>query len=107
MTEDEADDRPTVSQAETIDMVSPILTSLAREMRELSKKKQDGLLSTLKVTQINRVLVDLKGALGQDPSIRYLDLLDEDTLPQNSDAVIVLAQWEAAIGQYKRKHQGY
>jgi hypothetical protein len=101
------DTRPTLAHAQTIEMVSPILTSLASEIRELSKRKQDGILSPLKVTQINRVLVDLRRALGEDPSTRYLDLLDDDTLPQNSDAVIVLAQWESAVDQFKDKHQGY
>jgi len=103
----ETEQRPTREEAKTIDMVWPILTSLAAEMRELSKKKQEGILSELKVRQLNRVLADVKNVLKRDPSAKYLDLLDEDALPQNSDAVIVLAQWEAAVQQFKQKHRGY
>jgi hypothetical protein len=34
-------------------------------------------------------------------------LLDEETLPQNSDAVLVLSQWQAALRQYRGRHYGY
>jgi hypothetical protein len=98
---------PTKKQAETLELVSPILTAVVSEMRELSKKKQDGILSPLKVRSINRLLGDVQTALADDPSTRYLDLLEEDELPQNSDAVLVLTQWEAAVAQYRDKHQGF
>lgn len=98
---------PTKKQAETLELASPILIAVVTEMRELSKKKQDGILSTLKVRSINRLLADVQSTLGDDPSVRYLDLLEEEDLPQNSDAVLILAQWEAAVKQYKDKHQGY
>jgi hypothetical protein len=98
---------PTQVQAETIDTVAPLLSAVVHEMRELSKKKQDGILSKLKVDSINRLLGDVKTALGSDPSVRYLDLLEEDDLPQNSDAVLVLTQWEASVKQFREKHQGY
>lgn len=98
---------PTKKQAETLELVSPILTAVVAEMRELSKKKQDGLLSPLKVRSINRLLGDVQTSLSDDPSTRYLDLLEEDELPQNSDAVLILTQWEAAVAQYRDKHQGF
>lgn len=99
--------KPTREQAETIELVYPLVTAVTAEMRELSKKKQDGILSQLKVKSINRLLEDVKSVLGDDPSVRYLDLLELDDLPQNSDAVLVLAQWEAALKQYKDKHYGW
>ena len=34
-------------------------------------------------------------------------MLDEETLPQNSDAVLILSQWQAALAQYKDRHYGY
>lgn len=98
---------PTREQAETIELVEPILTAVVREMRELSKKKQDGIVSTLKVKSINRLLEDVQTVLRSDASTRYLDLLDEDDLPQNSDAVLVLTQWEAAVSQFRDKHYGW
>jgi hypothetical protein len=101
------DPKPTAEQAQVIEMLMPILGSVTNEVREFSKKKQDGVLSELKVTQINRLLVDVKEALGDDPSTRYLDLLDEEMLPQNSDAVLVLSQWMAALKQFRDKHLGW
>ncbi len=35
------------------------------------------------------------------------DMLDEDTVPQNSDAVLILSQWQAALKQYKDRHYGF
>ncbi len=100
-------DGPTREQAQQIDLVAPLLKAITAEVRELSKKKQDGILSPLKVTSINRLLTDVKLGLGEDPSTRYLDLLDPDDLPQNSDAVIVLTQWEAAVAQFRDRYFGW
>jgi hypothetical protein len=88
-------------------MLSPMLNSALDEMKEFSKKKQDGVLNPLKVKLINRLLNDIKSVLSSDDSIMYLDVLDEDTLPQNSDAVLILGQFRAAMNQFKGKHFGY
>jgi hypothetical protein len=88
------DERPTKEQTAKFD-------------RELSKKKQDGALNPLKVKMINRLLRQIKEILGSDPSIEFLDLLDEETLPQNSDAVLILGQFDAAMKQFKEKHHGW
>ena len=34
-------------------------------------------------------------------------MLDEEMLPQNSDVVLVLSQWQAALKQYHNKHYGW
>ena len=39
--------RPTKNQAEEFDMLFPILDSVFNEIKELSKKKQDGALNEL------------------------------------------------------------
>lgn len=100
-------DGPTQAQANKFDMLSPMLDSLLNEMRELSKKKQDGVINTVKVKMINRLLRDVKEILGTDPSTAYLDLLDEEGLPQNSDAVLILGQFQAAMKQFQDKHYRY
>lgn len=46
----------------------------------------------------------VKTILKDDPTIEFLDLLDEVKLPTNSDAVIIVAQFKAAMHQYKEKH---
>ena len=98
---------PTEAQAAKFDMLSPMMDSLHQEMREFSKKKQDGIVNPLKVKMINRLLRDIKELLASDPSVTYLELLDEETLPQNSDAVLILGQFRAAMDQFKSRHHGY
>lgn len=97
---------PTNQDIEKYDMLLPMLNSTLEEMREFSKKKQDGVLNPLKVKLINRLLTDIKKVLSSEQSASYLDVLDEDTLPQNSDAVLILGQYRAAMDQFRSKYYG-
>jgi hypothetical protein len=99
--------KPSKAQVEKFDMLRPMLESFLREIRELSKKKPEGPLSEVKIKMINRILTQIKEALATDPSVEYLDLLDEETLTQNSDAVLILGQHNAAMEQFKEKYYGY
>lgn len=99
--------KPTRANAEQFDMLFPILESVFNEIKELSKKKQDGALNEVKVKMANRILAKVKTILKDDPTIEFLDLLDEVTLPTNSDAVLIIAQFRAAMQQYKDKHFGW
>jgi hypothetical protein len=81
-----ANERPTQEQVKRYVMLLPMLESAHREMGELSRKKPDGVLNALKVRHINRLLKDLRVALGSDASLDFLELLDEETLPFNSDS---------------------
>lgn len=98
---------PKLELVEKYDMLSPMLDSALTEMREFSKKKQDGVLNPLKVKVINRLLTDIKSILSSEACTEYLDILDEDTLPQNSDAVLILGQFRAAMNQFREKYYGY
>lgn len=98
---------PTDEQAATYDRLVPMLVAAHREMTELSKKKQDGIVNTLKIKMLNRLLSELSIVIENDPSYAFVDMLDEETLPQNSDAVLILSQWQAALAQYKERHYGY
>ncbi|WFE58611.1 hypothetical protein [Micromonospora sp. WMMD712] len=97
---------PTEEQAATYDRLVPMLEAAHREMTELSKKKQDGIVNTLKIKMLNRLLGELSKIIESDPSHAFVDMLDEETLPQNSDAVLILSQWHAALKQYKARHYG-
>jgi hypothetical protein len=99
--------KPTKANAEQFDMLSPILDSVYIEIKELSKKKQDGALNEIKVKMTNRILAKVKLILNYDPTLEFLDLLDEVSLPTNSDAVLIIAQFKAAMHQYKDKHYGW
>lgn len=99
--------KPTKIQAEEFDMLFPILDSVFNEIKELSKKKQDGALNELKVKMTNRVLNKVKSILKDDPTVEFLDLLDEEVFPTNSDAVLIISQFKAAMQQFKDKHYGW
>lgn len=101
------ENKPTKEIVSKFKMLKPMLISLLDEIREFSKKKPDGVLNKFKVSTINRTLKDVKEILSNDPANQYLDLLDEDTLPQNSDAVLVLGQFQAAMNHFQSKYYGY
>ncbi len=99
---------PTNSQAEKYALLYPLLKSALFEIKELSKKKQDDPLNKLKVGKVNKILSQIKtDVLNDDPSRVFLDLLDDETLPTNSDAVLIIAQYEAAMAQFHAKHYGW
>jgi hypothetical protein len=82
-----------------------IFYGLLSEVRELSKKKPDATLSNGKVKIINRVLIDLKGVLETEDEGKYLDLLDDQMLPQNSDALLVMVQYKTALLAFEKKYR--
>lgn len=100
-------DVPTDAEIERYEYLSPMLDSALEEMREFAKKKQDGIVSATKIKLINRLLKDLKEILDREATVGYLDMLDEQQLPQNSDAVLVLGQYRAALDSFKEKHHRY
>ena len=99
---------PTNVQTEKYELLYPLLKSILFEVKELSKKKQDEPLNKLKVGMVNKILSQIKtDVLNDDPSREFLDLLDDETLPTNSDAVLIIAQYDAAMAQFHAKHHGW
>jgi hypothetical protein len=84
----------------------PLLKSAINEVKEFSKKKPDGVMSSLKVRLLNRLLEQLKSAMAAGPATEYLDLLDEESLPDYSDAVLILSQYDAAMGSFSGRFHG-
>ena len=81
-----------------------IFVGLIKEVRVLSSKKPDVTLSKGKVKIINRMLADLLKVLEREPEYKFLDLLDDDDLPQTSDAVLVMVQYESTLGAFKERY---
>ena len=98
---------PTNENVQKIDMLSSLLDAAILEMKEFSKKKPDESLNPTKIKILNRLLIPLKEVLSMDPSGAFLDLLDEDNIPSNSDSVLILGQYAAAIEQFTEKHYGW
>lgn len=95
---------------EQFDLLSGMLTRLASEIADLSKKQPDGLVNAFKVGQINRVLKPLKEIMADEPSAAFLDLVAEveDRAEKSrnsySDVAVILSQFREACGEYRSKH---
>ena len=81
-----------------------VFSSLLDEVKELSKKKPDAIMSAGKVKIVNRVLQNLLMVLEGQPDAKYLEALDDDDLPQVSDAVLVMVQFKSALESFRSKH---
>lgn len=81
-----------------------VFASLLDEVKELSKKKPDASMSAGKVKIVNRVLENLLVVLEGQPDAKYLDTLDDDDLPQVSDAVLVMVQFKSALASFSERH---
>ena len=93
--------------AKTFDDLHPQLKTTFEEMKELAKKKADAALNKYKVSLINRILSPLKEFLKDQSSANLLDILSDVDLPSNSDAVLVMAQYVAAMKTYRGERTDY
>src|SRR3989338_7152861 len=98
---------PTAEEVDKFERLSPLLDSIYEEMKEFSKKKPEELLNSLKVNMINKVLTQVKDFLAKDPNIEFLELLDDSTLPSNSDTVLIIGQFRAILNQFKSRFYYY
>jgi hypothetical protein len=94
----------TSEKGDRYDTLMPLLEAMFREFQDLTKKKPDGVLSKRKVEVVNRLLKDVIGVLEGESSRTYLDMLDEADLPQNSDVVLILGQFVAAMKGFHSKY---
>jgi hypothetical protein len=98
---------PSEADVSKYEMLEKLLTSIYEEMKELSKKKPDEPLNKFKVKNVNRVLEQIKEIMKQEPTNEFLDLLDEDSLPSNSDSILIIGQFNAAMKQFRSKYHGW
>jgi len=85
-------------------MLYGLLSSLYGDVQDLARKKQDGHLSKIRIGMVNRLLIEIKSLIANEPTVTFLDTLDEDAIPQNADALIILGQYMAALRQFKLKY---
>jgi hypothetical protein len=96
--------KTTKEQVELYSTIQPLLSAAFDEVKEFSKKKQDDPLNIKKVRMINRILEKAKDVLKNEKTVEYLELLDEDELPSNSDAVLTMSQYMAAMNKFHKDH---
>lgn len=92
--------KTTKEKVETYVAIEPLLGAMFNEFKELSKKKPEGVVNKNKIRIVNRLLFKCKDVLQNEISIDYLDIIDEDDVPQNSDIVLMLSQYNAAMLRY-------
>jgi hypothetical protein len=94
----------TSEKVNTYSIMLPLLKSMYNEFKELSKQKPDASISKSKILIVNRLLEKIRTVLDDQESIEFLDLLNEDDIPQASDVVIILSQYVAAMVAFKEKY---
>lgn len=104
---DEFEHITTQAAVQTYTDTKPIFDGLLKEVRELSKKKPEASISLSKVKMINRVLDDLLTILKDQPAGKYLDPLDSDALPQISDALLTMVQFDSALDSFRSRFHRY
>ena len=100
-------DHTTREKADAFDGVVEAFRHLNKELKALGMKKPAETLSESKVKFINRILADIQTFMSDEPEGRYLDLLDDEALPQYSDAILILSQYEGALSGFRSRYHGY
>lgn len=98
---------PSKADVTKIIMMHNFLESAYAEMKDFSKKNPDTVLNERKVKSLNKILNDIKDILVNEPTAEYLDLLDEDMLPTNSDVVLAMSQYHSAMDNFRNKYRKY
>lgn len=88
-------------------MMYDFLESAYVEMKDFSKKNPDTTLNDRKVKSLNRILRDIKDLLANEPTASYMETLDEEMLPSNSDVVLTMSQYRSALENYRKKYRRY
>ncbi|WP_302612126.1 hypothetical protein [uncultured Muribaculum sp.] len=84
-----------------------MLKSAYVELRDMSKKSPKDSLSLMKVRMLNRILERVKTFLKNEATLDFLDLIDEDTIPSTSDALLLMSQYAGAIENYYNRYHIY
>ena len=91
---------PTKKELDIYNLLKDMLYSQKNEFDILSKEKTDELLNPMKIRIANRVLKPLKQLFKHEASYRFLDTLNEDDKPTNSDVVLIISQYQTAINEF-------
>jgi hypothetical protein len=99
--------RTTKQAASEFEVIMPLLEAMFSEFKEFSRKKPDAAIGKAKIAVVNRLLERAKVVLANEASARFLDLLDEQQVPLNSDVALMLSQWVAAMHAFRGRYFGW
>ena len=72
-----------------------------------STKKPDSAVSKSKIKITNRLLEKVREVLNDSKELEFLDLIEEDDIPQVSDVTLILSQYVASMDAFHNRHYGY
>lgn len=92
----------TSRQVAAFDRVKNQLRQLYEEVSTLSKKSPDGAVNKFKLGYVNEKLAEANKLLGDEakPSPQFT-VFDADTVPTNSDVVLMLSQYLDALESWR------
>lgn len=96
-----------IERAKAYDSFFEVFSHLYKELKALGSKKPAETLSDSKVKIVNRLLEDIRKVMEGEPEYKYLDMLDSEMLPQYSDAILILSQYDGALKGLKERCYGY
>jgi hypothetical protein len=96
-----------LGKVDTYETTIPLLRAMYIEFQDLSKKKPDAAVSKSKIKIANRLLSEARTVLIDEKTIGFLDLIDEDDVPQVSDVTLIMSQYVAAMGAFREKYYGF
>lgn len=94
----------TATKASTHDVTTHLLDAMYAEFKDLSKKKPESAISKSKLRIANRLLEKIREVLATEESMEFLDLLNEDDVPQVSDVTLIFSQYVAAMRAFQEKY---
>jgi len=81
---------------------------LLNEFQTLSKKKPDDAVNKFKLNLVNRILTSANDILDdKNKPFSEFELFDEDSMPSNSDVVLILSQYLACLNKFVKENQKY
>ena len=89
------------------ELLNPLLLGVYKELQELSKKKPDTPLNNFKIKSVNRILEPIRELLKEEDVYTFLDILDMDDVPTNSDVVLILSQYIESMNIFHSKYYSY
>ena len=92
-------------QVEEFERLEQQLHSMLTEISELSKKKANDGVNKFKLKLINVILVELNQII--DKPFEDFDKFDENDLPTNSDVLVMLSQYAAAVHRFRTQNSRY
>lgn len=95
---------PTNAEINQFLMLDELLKGLYGEMKDFAKKSPKDTLNEFKIKSLNRVLSPIKDLLKEQPTALFLDILEEASLPTNSDVVIILSQYLSAMKKFEDRY---